>query len=140
MGRKVKWKAEQLMEVSETEPPEMAITTEVTEPGEQLLVELPTSETPTLHGGDKEDFLQEFRSSPSYPPGYSIIKESPIVIQQVVDNEETTETSIGVGDEDTGDHLHIPKESQTSNGPSVMGGKEKSGNTLEQCVANIRIF
>lgn len=56
------------------------------------------------------------------------------MIQQVVDNEEMTETNIGVGDEDPGDHLHISEESHTSNVPSVMGGKTKPGTTLE--VAN----
>ena len=47
----------------------MAISIEVTAPGEELLVKLPTSVTPKLHGVDKEDFLPEFHSPPSYPPG-----------------------------------------------------------------------
>ena len=75
--------------------------------------------TPTLYSTDKEYFFPEFHSSPSYPPGYSTIKGFPIVIQQVVDDEEMTETNIGVGNEDAN---YVP---------SVMGGKTKHGTILE---------
>ena len=54
-----------------------------------------------------------------------------MVIQQVGDNEEMTETNIGVGNEDPEDHLHIPEESHANSAPSVMGGKTNHGTILE---------
>ena len=110
MGRKGRWEADKQMEVPETEPLEMAVTTQLTMPIEELLDKLPTAGTPTLHSTEEEEFLLEFHSSLSYPPESSTSKESPVVVHKVVDNEEMTKTDVEVGDEYPGDHLHIHAE------------------------------